>query len=161
MRKAKRLFAVVLALVMSISMVTGFQSNVKAAEDVLYYSFMGTIKCKSSDNNLIFKKKSLNYNSSKKNFISYEGMYPAKKDYKFKLDKKIYLFVQDSWLPCHSVKKFGAKLNISSGKNISRTKFTKFIKKLPVTYDCQVIVKNGKLVAFGYKPAIHVIHSNI
>ena len=156
MKKSKRLFIVLLALMMCISAVIGYPSKVEAAAKNGYYLLIGdSIKCKISGNNLIIKKKDLYYAYSKKKFKTYESMQDVKKDYKFKLNKKIYMFVEDQ--PSHTVKKFGVKLDVNSGKSISKAQFKKEIKNLPVTSCCKVIVKNGKIVAFGYEPSYHTI----
>lgn len=156
MEKSKRILIVLLALMMSISAVISYPSEVEAAVKNGYYLFItDEVNCKISSNKLVIKKKDLFYAYSKKKFKTYESMQSAKKDYKFKLNNKIYMFVEDN--PSHKVKKFGVKLDVTSGKSISKAQFKKEIKNLPQTSTCKVIIKNGKIVAFGYTPSIHTV----
>lgn len=148
MGKSKRVLSIVLALMLIMAAAIGYPSEVEAAQKNGCYMFASMVKCKISGNNIVVKKGSSVYVSyGKKEFQPYSVAKKAGKNYKFKLSNKIYYF--DREYPCKTVHKFGVSFDMSHGRYMSRAKFKKKIKNTPVFMSCYIIIKKGKVVAFG------------
>ena len=146
-----KIFKRAVAMLLAFSFIMGvgmyFPMNTKAAEKNGCYSFSLEGRVKISKKFLIIKKLPYSMVSYDKKKFKRNKLKDMERDYKFKLEKRIYVYDWED--PVYTVRKFGVKFFVTHSKYMKKSAYVKSLKKNPFFISCDLIVKKGKVVAIG------------